>query len=211
MGKKYSVWITAAVVGLWAAGITACGLPERGAGLAAETAAEKTAGAAGPAETAEESGTGAGNLLGEENKAEAVAEKGPEGGIPVEIFYGDDNGELILSKEMFVTDVDQQELVRCLVEAGILEDGTEVLTLERREDKKGVYLDVDFNGKFTEKLNRMGTSGERIYMGSVVNTFLTAFEADFMMVTSGGRTIESGHAIYDEYQGPYERSAERTF
>lgn len=193
--KKVVRWKFAAVLILAAIGITACGSYGKDG--------------AGETERAEISSL-------EETSAEAVlvqeeTERNPDAVIPVKIFYGDDHAELILSKEMFVTDIDQDELVRCLTEVGILEEGVTVLSLKRREEKNGIYLDVDFNQKFTEKLNRMGTSGERIYMGSVVNTFLTAFEADFMMVTSEGGMIESGHVIYDEYQGPYEEGAETAF
>lgn len=198
MEKKCTIWLLAVIVGLAAAGITACSAVEKRQETVKETATVPDE--SDPGETTQTQSVGNNPSL-----------KEPEADIPVQIFYGDGDVELILSKEMLARDVNQDELVRCLTEAGVLEEGVQVLSLELREDKKGIYLDVDFNEKFTEKLNRMGTSGERIYMGSVVNTFLTAFEADFMMVTAEGKTIESGHVIYDEYQGPYEQRAKTSF
>ena len=40
-------------------------------------------------------------------------------------------------------------------------------------------------------------SGEYIMMGSLVNSFIKAFEAGGMSITVNGSVLESGHTIYD--------------
>lgn len=61
----------------------------------------------------------------------------------------------------------------------------------------GNQLNIDFNAAFANLVNSMGTSGERMIIGSVVNTFLNAFQAESVYFTVEGETLESGHVVYD--------------
>jgi len=56
---------------------------------------------------------------------------------------------------------------------------------------------MDFNQAFANAVCSMGTSGEQMIVGSVVNTFLDAFQAESVYFTVDGQILESGHTIYD--------------
>lgn len=58
-------------------------------------------------------------------------------------------------------------------------------------------ITMDFNQAFADALCSMGTSGELMIVGSVVNTFLDAFQAESVYFTVDGEILESGHTIYD--------------
>ena len=58
-------------------------------------------------------------------------------------------------------------------------------------------ITLDFNQAFGDVLCSMGTSGELMLIGSVVNTFLDAFQAESVYFTVNGGILESGHTIYD--------------
>lgn len=58
-------------------------------------------------------------------------------------------------------------------------------------------ITIDFNQAFANLVCSMGTSGELMIVGSVVNTFLDAFEAESVYFTVDGQILESGHVIYD--------------
>ena len=58
-------------------------------------------------------------------------------------------------------------------------------------------ITIDFNQAFADIVCSMGTSGEMMVLGSVVNTFLDAFQAESVYFTVDGQILESGHAIYD--------------
>ena len=58
-------------------------------------------------------------------------------------------------------------------------------------------ITIDFNQAFADAVCSMGTSGELLIVGSVVNTFLDAFQAESVCFTVDGQILESGHAIYD--------------
>lgn len=80
-----------------------------------------------------------------------------------------------------------------LTDAGILTDGSAILTLETGTE--GVT--VDMNQAFLTQLSSMGTTGEYMLMGSIVNTVLAATGTDSLTQTVEGETAETGHTIYD--------------
>ena len=89
-----------------------------------------------------------------------------------------------------------EDIMEQLVQAGALPEGVRVLSMEG-----GV---LDLNSEFLTFLNTMGTSGEYVVMGSVVNTYLTAFGLDRITITVEGKVPETGHSIYDEPLRMYE-------
>ncbi len=58
-------------------------------------------------------------------------------------------------------------------------------------------ITIDFNQAFADVVCSMGTSGEFMIVGSVVNTFLDAFQAESVYFTVDGQILESGHTTYD--------------
>lgn len=62
---------------------------------------------------------------------------------------------------------------------------------------QGDQLILDFNSAFGDAVNAMGTSGEYMIIGSLVNSFLNAFQAQSLTFTVEGEILESGHVIYD--------------
>lgn len=109
------------------------------------------------------------------------------------LYYGDDNAEFFLSEEVQVDEVNEDVVVQHLISAGVLTEDTAVNSLS----KNGTQLVVDFNQAFADLVCSMGTSGERIIVGSTVNTFLSAFHAESMIFTVNGEILESGHVVYD--------------
>lgn len=95
----------------------------------------------------------------------------------------------------FTTEVqgDQLTPLDALIAAGVLNEDIQVLSVTRQEET----ITVDFNSAFADLIRSMGTTGEAMIMGSVVNTFLSANNATSMMITVEGQILESGHAIYD--------------
>lgn len=58
-------------------------------------------------------------------------------------------------------------------------------------------ITMDLNQAFADIICSMGTSGELMIVGSVVNTYLDAFQAESVYFTVDGEILESGHTIYD--------------
>lgn len=58
-------------------------------------------------------------------------------------------------------------------------------------------LNIDFNQAFSDLVCSMGTSGEMMTVGSVVNTLIDALQVESVFFTVNNQILESGHVIYD--------------
>ena len=117
--------------------------------------------------------------------------------VSVTIYHGNENADGFETTEFEVEEMNMNVLVEKLIEVGVLNE--DVFITSMRID--GENLILNFGPAFADQLNTMGTSGERMLVGSVVNTFLTAFDAGTVSVRVDGQILESGHVVYDEPMG----------
>ena len=121
--------------------------------------------------------------------------------LTVTIYHGNANADGFEITEFAVEAIDMNVLVEKLIEVGALNEDVAIVSLQFKDG--GIVL--NFNDAFADQLNTMGTSGERMMVGSVVNTFLTAFDkVDKVSILVGGEIVESGHVVYDEPMGFFE-------
>ena len=113
----------------------------------------------------------------------------------VTLFLPNENADGLLKTTVEVPQVTEAVIVEQLILAGVLSEGTRINTFAYDADAKS--LKTDFNEPFRLLLQTMGTSGEYMIMGSVVNTFLTAFDAETISITVDGNVLETGHSVYD--------------
>ena len=84
-------------------------------------------------------------------------------------------------------------VLEALIGAGVLNADVEVNSVAL----EGTALRVDMNSAFADQIYTMGTTGEHMLMGCLVNTFLSAYHAETLTLTVDGEILESGHVIYD--------------
>lgn len=113
--------------------------------------------------------------------------------VPLTLYLPNENVDGFITLEVAVEDMQPQCIVDALIREGVLNPNIAVNDF-RLEDGT-VYL--DFNSAFLEQLMTYGTTGELMMVGSVVNTFLTAYGAEAVFLTADGQIMESGHVIYD--------------
>ena len=117
------------------------------------------------------------------------------------IYSPNEKADGFMQSQVEVEAITEPVLVEQLVLAGVLVEGTKVNLLElgaSSDTPDWNQLHVDFNGAFRDRILSMGTAGEHAIVGSVVNTFLTAYNAQSMTITIDGQVLESGHAVYDQ-------------
>ena len=84
-----------------------------------------------------------------------------------------------------------------LVGAGAIPDSVTVVSFGEDQGENGLILKLDLSSNFAEGLLNMGTVGEYLTMGSVVNSFLDTYQADGIEITAGGNVIETGHTSFE--------------
>lgn len=121
------------------------------------------------------------------------AEQSAEPSVKLSIYVSDENAEHFLKQETAVDTLDENTVFAALVSAGVIPEGTELLDFAQN----GQALTLDLSADYAAYIQTLGTSGEYMALGCLVNTYLTAFGADTVSITVNGTPLESGHAIYD--------------
>lgn len=110
--------------------------------------------------------------------------------IQMTVYYPDENAVSFLTK---IVEGEQLTFLEAMIEAGVLNEAVEINTISRED----THLTIDFNEAFRDLVCTMGTSGERMIIGSVVNTLIVNYNVETVSITVDGETWESGHVIYD--------------
>lgn len=114
--------------------------------------------------------------------------------ITVTLYKGDDNAEFVVPVECEIAEQSPQAIVDKLVELGVF--GSAVTANSFTVDNSNV-IHLDMGQDFATQIFSSGTAGEHIMVGSLVNSFISVFEADAVLITVDGKPFESGHAVYD--------------
>jgi hypothetical protein len=110
--------------------------------------------------------------------------------IQMTVYVPDENA---ISFNVITVEGHMLTFLEAMVEAGVLNEDIQVNSIAREETQ----LTIDFNQAFLDLINSMGTSGERMIIGSVVNTLIVNYEVETVSITVEGDIWESGHVIYD--------------
>lgn len=112
--------------------------------------------------------------------------------VSVTIYYGNAQADGLERKEVEISALTPENLIGQLSVMNVVSIDTKVNSFTQ----EGTMLKLDLSKGFESYLNMMGTSGEYIVMGGVVNTFLDAYDAESILITVDGNVLETGHASY---------------
>ena len=130
----------------------------------------------------------------EPEAAPEVSEEPSAPALSVTLYKGDDNAEYVIPVECEIAEQSPQAIADKLVELGVF--SAPVTANSFTVDNSNV-IHLDMGQDFAAQILSSGTAGEHIMVGSLVNSFISVFEADAVLITVEGSTFESGHAIYD--------------
>ena len=100
------------------------------------------------------------------------AEEKPVEEVAVTIFYGNDMADSLITQELLLPTLSEKVLINELAKVNIVSLDTKVNKLEIQIAEEKTILYLDLSKEFKEYISLMGTAGEYIIVGSVVNTFL---------------------------------------
>lgn len=106
------------------------------------------------------------------------------------VYYPDEDAISFLTKTI---EAEQLTFLEAMIEVGVLNEDVEIYSIAREE----THLTIDFNSAFRDLVCTMGTSGERMIIGSVVNTLIANYGVETVAITVDGDVWESGHVLYD--------------
>ena len=173
MKKSISLFLVIALV----FALCACGAP---AEKPVETSVPTPAQTAAPTETPAQP---------ESTEAPAKAET-----VKVTLYHGDDNAEHLVAEECELPELSPEAILAKLYEMGVL---SEEITCNGCVVDSSNTLMLDLSENFKTMVESTGTAGELMLMGSLVNSFLSAYGADGMILSVEGKAISTGHEIYD--------------
>lgn len=153
----------------------------------------------GSGETGSELLTGMKKSVVPETESVELPVEETEEGIAIPVYSGDEQAEHIVRQIVYVDEMTVQTVMDELARVLDLGEGPEVRSLSFGMHGGDRVAMLDMNQAFADYLDRLGTAGEYIVMGSLTNTFLDCYQCDLLMITAEGKVLETGHSIYEEY------------
>ena len=115
------------------------------------------------------------------------------------IYVPDENAEGWDVNQVEIAQVTADALIGQLVGAGGLTDSITVQYFEETEEEGQYVLKLDLSSNFKDSIRSMGTAGEILTIGAVVNSFLDTYQAEAIQITVDGSTLETGHEVYEGF------------
>lgn len=124
------------------------------------------------------------------------------------LYHPDSTGEYLVCQALTTLSLQDQgldvKLIRALIQAGVLEQGVTLqsLSFDWAEDNRTELVLLDFNKRFQNQVKACQTpEEERLLVGSVVNTFLSAYDRQGVLLTVNGTRLYSNFEDYS-YRDP---------
>lgn len=124
----------------------------------------------------------------------------PSGPITFLVYAPDDDWTNFATYEMTIPELDPDMVLQLLYEYGAISRKVYTNTAE----VTGSCLHLDLSEDFYLELLTMGSTGEKFLIGSVVNSFISAYGVETVMITANQQIMDSGHVIYDFPLGFFE-------
>ena len=109
------------------------------------------------------------------------------------VYIPNENADGFIEEVVEVHEVNPESVLAELQKRNVLPEDVVINSCSNDEG----HLTIDFNQAFADVVCSMGTSGELMVVGSVVNTYLSALGAESLYFTINGEILESGHTVYD--------------
>lgn len=107
------------------------------------------------------------------------------------LYIPNDTNDGFVTQKSSTNNLDYGGVILLLTVKGVLNE-TVVVNSCRRD---GDVIHMDLNQAFLDQLK--SAANERLIIGSIVNTFISAFQCDAIYMTVDGATISTANATYD--------------
>lgn len=126
----------------------------------------------------------------------------------VRIYYGNGTVKGLKSEEITLSEVSPETILGLLGRHNIVSIDTKAQSFDEVNDNGSRILKLDLSKQFKDYISMMGADGEYIVMAGLTDTFLDIYDADALVLTVAGKTLETGHNTYDQPLKFYEMKNE---
>ena len=123
----------------------------------------------------------------------AATETIPAQLVTYTLYLPNENADGFQTEKISIAEISPEIILTQLQENGVIPEDVIINTFEI----KNTDIYMDFNQPLANAINSTGSSGELMIVGSIVNTYLSAYNAETLYFTINGEILESGHVIYD--------------
>ena len=124
---------------------------------------------------------------------------------PIVLYHANTMLNGFVTEDVVLDELSADDIIDELCSYNIVSTDTRVMNFSISDDKKTVFLDL--NKKFGEYVNLVNEQGEYYILGSLVNSFLGAYDADSIELTINGETLETKRNTYTDALIWYEEMA----
>jgi hypothetical protein len=116
-----------------------------------------------------------------------------EGAISIYVYQSDEEGMGLIAESIVIESLTPENVLRALTEQGVLATDIQVLGFNESTVDGQKVIELDLSTEFHSFISGQGTTGEFIVIGSLVNTFLSAFQGNNIIITVGGEALSTPH------------------
>lgn len=140
-----------------------------------------------------------------ENRILSEREPGGEGSqaVSVRIFHSDGEEKNICVNTAFTEKVTPEVLLLNLAYYGMFPDTMTAESFRQEEKGNELYLTLNLPGDFRDFLSAQEGDKEALVVGSLVNTFLDAYQAEAIKITAGEEALETDSNAYKGWLNMY--------
>lgn len=132
-----------------------------------------------------------------ENDTEIVADDVSENAVTVTLFYANAMLTDFISEEVTLSKLSPEEIVDVMASHNIVSTDTRVLDFQVVEGDQ-TTLRLNLNKQFKEYIKLMSEEGEYYIIGSITDSFLSAYDADCILILVDGETLSTKYHDYTE-------------
>ncbi len=121
-----------------------------------------------------------------------------EGTEELVVYHSNGKADGLETEIHRVNSLTPEEVINCLSRHNIVSMDTKVLGFEVKKDEAQgkTVLELNLSKAFGEYLRTMGKDSEEVVLSALTNTFLENYQADGILLTIEGKTLETAHGNY---------------
>jgi hypothetical protein len=126
----------------------------------------------------------------DESNDDGNVEGGP---VSIPIYQSNEQGDSLMTTEETIESLTPENVLSALINRGDLPSGIQVLSFSESDVDGIILIQLNLSTEFNDFIAAQGSAGEFVAIGSVVNTFLSAFNAGSILITVGGEVLTTPH------------------